>query len=272
MAVMRALLALALKEGAQAWPGVEVSSDRLSTYLDQRFPEVSSTPPPRAADLFLACACLCGDAVALQHLDLMCRDELRFALRRLRTTADEKEVLAAVMAKLLVAASGEEPKLAQYNGQSELHSWIQVVVARHIIYEKRLARPTEAVTEALLEELVEAGGSQWRAMDSVTRQVFKESLAKALASLSPRDRNLLRYRLDGLSYAAIADLHQVRSSTVSRWLGRVNVTVKHVVLADLRRSLRLESSELDSLVRSVLGQMNSSIRLQISRAFQDESA
>jgi RNA polymerase sigma-70 factor len=200
----------------------------------------------------------------------MCRDELGFAIHRLKTDVDEHETVAALMAKLLVAEPGEKPKLAQYCGQSELHSWIQVVVARHILYEKRLLKHAEPFTEAILEELMASGSSEWQAMDPSTRRAFKGALAKALAALSAHDRNLLRYRLDGLSLAVIAEIYQVSFSTVSRWLARVGVVVKHAVLSDLRQSLRVPSAEMDSLVRSLLGQMNSSIRLEISRAFPDE--
>jgi RNA polymerase sigma-70 factor (ECF subfamily) len=268
---MGLLLDLVLKEGAQAWPDFEIPPQRVNAHLEKCGAQAEEMSPGRAADLYFACACLSGSSPALRRLELLCRDQLRLALRRLKTNADEGETLAAVLEKLLVAKNGAAPKLTQYAGLSELRHWLQAVVTRHICYEKRLLREgkssPEPLTEAILAELVSSGSPEWQRMEVSAREAFRHALGKTLGALSPRDRNLLRYRLEGLRLSSIAEIYHVSFSTVSRWLASIGVTVKHTVLAELRKTLRLESA--DSLVHSLLGQISSSIRLELSRGVRN---
>jgi RNA polymerase sigma-70 factor len=216
--------------------------------------------------LYLVCACLHGDSQALRHLEALCRSELRFALRRLKTEVDEDEVTSTLLAKLLVAETGSEPKLRLYAGRSELRRWLQVVIACHVLKERRWQQRSEAHREAFLAGMVFPGIPGLREMDTATRQSFKEALGKAFESLAPRDRYLLQLRLDGLNTVAIAAFFDVQRSTVARWLVRVNVAVEHAVRRELRDRLRLANRDLDSLVRSVLSRVDTSIRIEVSRA------
>jgi RNA polymerase sigma-70 factor len=126
------------------------------------------------------------------------------------------------------------------------------------------------LTEAILAEIESREAPEWRSMDTLARQAFKAALGTALAGLSCRDRVLLRHVLDGLTLTAIAGFYKVSRPTISRWFSQVQVIVEHAVLCELRDRLRLARPDLDSLVRSLLGQVDTSIRAEMSRAFQDE--
>jgi RNA polymerase sigma-70 factor len=263
-------LELILTEGARVWPGVELDAGRVRAYLEGGAIDPSVLTSARAADLFLVFACLDEDAEALRKLEAMCRRELRYMYSTLKMSGDENEAVAALLAKLLVAAPDTQPKLSQYRGESELHRWIQMVAARYLLNTKRMHWREEPLDEVMLAEIVAAENMEWKALDSSARQAFKKALKKALADLPYHDRNLLRHRLDGLTLAAIAALYQVNRSTTSRWLARVGVVVKHAVMQQLRQSLRLDASQLDSLVRSLLGQVGSSFRREVSHALPDD--
>lgn len=58
-------------------------------------------------------------------------------------------------------------------------------------------------------------------------------------------------------------------STVSRWLARVHAAVEHAVLSELRGVLLVESPDLESLVRSLLAEVDSATRSVVARSVQD---
>jgi RNA polymerase sigma-70 factor len=263
------LLDRVLREGKRAWPDVELGSAQVAAFLEPRISRLASSSPSAEADLFLTCACLTGIPEALRHLEALCRSELHIALRRMPMAMEEDDVLASLMAKLLVAEPGAEPKLSGYVGYSELHRWIRIVAVNHMLDMTKPCKQ-EPLTEALLEEIESGAAPEWRAMDTLGRQAFKEALGKALDDLSWRDRNLLRHRLEGMTLTAIAAFYKLSLPTVSRWSSRVQVIVEHAVLSEMRERLRLARPDLDSLVRSLLGQVDTSIRAEMSRAVQDE--
>jgi RNA polymerase sigma-70 factor (ECF subfamily) len=228
---------------------------------------------PFAEDFSFALACMEGDGASLKRLESLCRSELRLALRRMRAPVDEDETTATLLAKLLVAKAGSKPKLGQYEGQSKLRSWIRVVAVHHVLKNllktKRLVGREEPLNEALLAEIDRSQIPEWRTMDSAARQAFKEALARALESLTSRNRNLLRHRLDDLTVTEIAALYKVSHVTVLRWLAQIGSQVRQAVLGELRDALRLKAPELESLVHSLLGRVDSSVRVEVSRAFRD---
>jgi RNA polymerase sigma-70 factor (ECF subfamily) len=183
---------------------------------------------------------------------------------------DEEEMIATLMARLLVAEPGRNPRLSQYAGRSELRRWLQVAATRHILYAKRRPARSAPLEETMLAEVLAAAVPEWGNADVASRQAFKEALGRALKSLGKRDRSLLRLRLEGLNTIAIGKIFRVDRRQVSRWLGRVNVAIEQEVRRELRESMRLTSQDLDSLVRSVLSRVDTSIRFQVSSAIQDD--
>jgi hypothetical protein len=81
--------------------------------------------------------------------------------------------------------------------------------------------------------------------------------------LSDDERYLLRLRLEGLNKVAISKLFNVHHSKVSRRLERISVAVEHAVRSELRATLRVRGQDCDSLVRSMLGRLDTSIRRHV---------
>jgi RNA polymerase sigma-70 factor len=260
-----------LEEGRRAWPGVGVTPEQARAYLEARGLSLIEKSPRNLSDLFLVCGCCCGDAAAQRRLQTLCREELHSAGRRLEIAVDEEDALATLLSKLLVAQPGSQPKLVQYSGRSGLRTWLQVVILRHLLAKARLSRPEEPLEEAILAGILSSESPEWKRLDSIARRSFKEALGRALGSLAPRDRLLLRQRLNGLSMDALALLFKVSQATVSRWFARVSVSVEHAVRRELRNALRLDSRELDSLVHSLLSQVDTSIRIEMHRACGGET-
>jgi RNA polymerase sigma-70 factor (ECF subfamily) len=80
---------------------------------------------------------------------------------------------------------------------------------------------------------------------------LRESFVEALATLSTKQRNLLRYHfVDGLSAGEIARIYRAHRSSVTRWLSETKAALELEMRAGLSRRLKLSGSELDSLVRA----------------------
>jgi RNA polymerase sigma-70 factor (ECF subfamily) len=75
--------------------------------------------------------------------------------------------------------------------------------------------------------------------------------------------------LDGLNVTAIAALYDVHQTTASRWFARIGVLVEHSVRRELSGKLGLPQPELDSVVRSLLSQIDESLCSEVSRALRN---
>jgi DNA-directed RNA polymerase specialized sigma24 family protein len=133
-----------------------------------------------------------------------------------------------------------------------------------VVSQKRLQQREKLHTEAVLARIA-LGAVPHMGKDLAVRRAFKQALAKALGSLTLRERSLLGLRLDGLTLAELASAFDVQTCTVWRWLGRLNASVKNAILGELRKELRLNDEDLDSVVRSVLDRVDTSICRQVSR-------
>jgi RNA polymerase sigma-70 factor (ECF subfamily) len=138
-----------------------------------------------------------------------------------RAPAFADEVRQELRDKLFTSPDGE-PKIAEYTGRGALGGWVRVSALRIALNLRRSAKRAAAVNEraASMEEALMSGSSPELAyLKERYRAVFTEALEAAVASLSDRDRALLRlYHVDGLSLEAMAALYRVHLSTVSRWL------------------------------------------------------
>jgi RNA polymerase sigma-70 factor (ECF subfamily) len=92
------------------------------------------------------------------------------------------------------------------------------------------------------------------------RQLFREALEAAVASLSAEDRNVLRlYYLDGLTVEEIARLFQLHKSSVSRRIAKVREAILDETRERLKKQLGVRSSELSGLMGAALSQVDVSL-------------
>jgi RNA polymerase sigma-70 factor (ECF subfamily) len=94
---------------------------------------------------------------------------------------------------------------------------------------------------------------------------FKQAFEEAVTRLTPRERNLLRFRhIDGLSSDALAATYGVHRATAARWVTaareRLATETRRLMMArlgvgraDLQSIMRLIQSQLDISIRRCLG-------------------
>ncbi len=85
-------------------------------------------------------------------------------------------------------------------------------------------------------------------------------MQRAFASLTSRQRNLLRHRfLHGLSTDRIATIYAVHRATAFRWLEAARQQLFDNTRDELRRELALEGRDLESLIAALRSRIDLSV-------------
>ncbi|WP_224244051.1 sigma-70 family RNA polymerase sigma factor [Hyalangium gracile] len=252
----------ALAAHAQAvFPDFNVGREAFLRFLAER-PEGHS----HSAELYLAFACVQGDAAALEEFERRLEGLVGAAITHLRPSrAFVDEVRQRLRQKLLLAQPGSPPKLLEYGGRGSLTQWLRAVALREALNQlaRQQARPAPDSLEAIAEMRAPGPDPELALLKRRYAPEFKASLEAALRDLPPRERNFLRlFFIEGLTVEQIARMDGTHKSTVSRRMA----SARESVLAEMRRQLQerleLSMSELDSL----MGQLRSQLDLSLARA------
>jgi RNA polymerase sigma-70 factor (ECF subfamily) len=234
-----------------AHPDVEIDEPAFLEYLDARRQELDDQG---AVDLYLAYACVHGDDRAIRALEA----ELSHVVGDFAGMAGDPvrhdDFKQALREKLLVGERGGAPKLVEYSGRGSLRSWLRIVAKRTYLDElrRRERRKEVDLDESVLLGADDAVDPELRYIKDRYRVQFRSAFASALASLEPRERNMLRSRLlHGLSNRQIAQLFDCDRATVTRRLTAVRERLLATTKAALVAELRITPAELDSVLRLI---------------------
>jgi RNA polymerase sigma-70 factor (ECF subfamily) len=252
------VLARWCEDGHTRWPNIVVTPAALAAHLDRL--GLAHAEHAHAEDLYLACACSAHDAAAIAVFDHELSPVMRAAVRRL-DSADHfvEEVVQIIRERVLVAAPGGLPRIAEYAGTGTLRAWVRIAAMRIALNLLRDRKKNVLVDDDRLFDAiaVEHGhpGSAERYREAAT-----EALRAAFAALSTRERNLLRmHHLHDLTVDELAPTLGVHRATVARWIA----AAREHLLAETRASLasRLDVGEatLDSIVRGIASQVDVSV-------------
>jgi len=250
-----------VEAGQAAWPDLKLEARVLARFIRDR--AGGELPPPeRAADLFIACACVEGLRGAVEALERAHGDVIRRVLARSdRTHVLVDDAHKVVSERLFVGSAGTRPKIGDFAGRAPLRGWLAVVASRTVI---DLRRRVDARRE---DE-----GSGTRSLAAVDdqpelaylkarhRREFSEAARAALAALSDRERSILRLNLvEGMSVDRLAALYKVGRSTAARWLAAARHSLHEQTRRELCARLRLSDSEYASLAALVRSDLELSV-------------
>lgn len=264
--VLDTLLDTALREGREAWPGIDVDAARFVQHLAGVVEDGDSAPADalaalHASDLYLTRACMDGDALALRTID---RDFISKLAPVLRSTgldaATADDVIQKVRELVLVGTEGV-PGIANYRGRGQLRSWLRAVALRNAMMEFRgqRARPV-ATDDEDLAQLAVSDDAQLAPWKHQYASAFRSAFAQTIASLDDHQRTLLRqHHLDKLTVDDLARLNQVHRATAARWVA----SAREKLLAGIRKlmmnELAISGGELDSALRLARSQLDVSL-------------
>jgi RNA polymerase sigma-70 factor (ECF subfamily) len=245
-----------------AQPGIEVDDDELVRYLAARSPDGAVPPLAHAGDLLLAGACARGVPAAIERFCDAHRNVIRRVLSRRRATTDlVDDATQAVYERLLVAASGDAPKIAAYKGTGPLRSWVSTTTATTLLMMQRAAgRRREDHQDSDLIAVVKDADPELQYLKERYKVEMEEAFVRALGGLGDRERTLLRLHLgERMNVDQIGSMYQVDRATAARWLRRARASLLEATRQEIRARLRLSDSECDSIVALVQSQLDVSI-------------
>jgi RNA polymerase sigma-70 factor, ECF subfamily len=260
-------LTAAVARGADAHPSITVDPVAIAAHLgahsdDTRSP-VAWIPERNPADVYLVCALVQRVPAALAWFEAQLTPELQRAAARLLGAERGADVVASVREKLLVGTDGSGPRIADYGGHGELVVWLRVITIRAAISElrreQRLVGLDDTLWEAAAPDLDPALALAKREHAALIKQAFHDGLA----TLTPRQRNLLRqHLLDGLTIDDLGAIYRIHRVTAARWL----TAARADLWANVRRSLRTKLGISDASIAGMLDELRSTLDLSIERA------
>lgn len=243
-----------------AWPQLKLAEEAFLAHVKA----VANPASPEelaalhGADLWLTCACLSNDRLALDLLEQRFLVRTEGSIAQLdASTAFIDEVRQDVRHKLLV---GEQARLRDFQGKGSLAGWLKTVTVRQAITLKREAPKVQ--TEANLEEL----GGVTSDLDASLlkaqyRDAFSTAFRMALRSLNERDRALLKlHYVEGQSVDRIGALYGVHRATAARWVSAARQAVHDHLLTLLKTELVIPAEEIDSFINALRAQVDVSLR------------
>lgn len=219
---LNASLLRLLDESIAAWPDVLMDPDIFISFLAHTLP-LSAAPhlhELKAGDLWLACAYGAGADAAIQIVETTIFPPIEKALARLNLPGPTiKDILQDLRHRLIEMQNPAQARQG-YSGRGDLSAWLYVCAVRDANKHK--------IQSSKQQDLEDAGASLLPSQDedpemSYLQQTYKKELQdafkEALASLTSRERNLLRYHfLEGMSIDRIGALYGVHRATAARWI------------------------------------------------------
>jgi len=256
----------ALERARLRWPAFEVGDALFSNRLGASWPKqleadeyVASV---EAEDFYLALGCLERNAKAEAELNRRMTTGPALAVERMFKSASfADEVRQRTLERLLMpGAAGRAAKLAEYAGLGPLDGWLHAVALRVALNLKEGNGREVPVDEEALLALPAGALPELDYARARFRQDFCLALSEAVASLSGRERTLLRMSLlDGLSIDKLGIMFGVHRATVARWISAAKETLRSETESRLSARLSLEGADLVSLMRLADSQLELSL-------------
>ena len=254
------LLPKLIAEAKAELPELEVSAEEFQRYLQAHASQIEEPEKLPMRDLLLACACARGENKALQRFEAECMAKIGAHLGSIRLTAEQlQDMKQNLRQKLFVSVGDAPPRITQYAGMSKLFTWVRVAAVREALNMLRSAKPESLDEDAVIERVMAGPDPELEHLKTYYREQFNTAFKEALASLTPRERNLLRYSiLDRLTCEQIGALHGVHTATASRWLTKLKQVLLVRTRKYLGRDLGLSRDDLDSVLRLIESRLDMS--------------
>jgi RNA polymerase sigma-70 factor (ECF subfamily) len=250
-------------EAQAAWPGVKLDADELMRALGAQIaPDeepLAALAKLHAVDLSLACACVRSDTGAIAVFEEQLLGRVPAMISRIERRAPVVDEICQILrTRLLVGDGGGPPKLADYSGRARLSRWLRVAATNEALMllrrRREEPRPSRELRAKAIASRVDPEGALFRERH---REQFQAALDEALATLTPRDRNLLRaYFVDEMTIDQLAARFRVHRSSAARWVQKAQARVLDETRRLVGERLQLSSAEFASLANLVKSQLH----------------
>lgn len=257
-------LSTLVANGRERWRQLPLSDEDFITFLARSLPPAVLTTESKAADLWLVCACIHDYPDAWNILENQYLPRAKRLLRRMGNSPDIIEDILQELRRKIVEMSCPATDEAGYSGRGDLAGWL-CIVAVHAANRRHVLEQRETTLESSPTLMLPSTDvdPEMAFLQKEYRQELLAAFKEAIASLTARERNLLRlYFLDSLSIDQLAGLYGVHRVTASRWVNQVRDSVALRTREYLARQITLSEAGF----QRVLGLIASQIRPNIEAA------
>ena len=261
---LETLLRELLEKGRGAWPAITLTAGTFVRHLARHLPAEGGAEVLRqlhGADLYLACACAVGERQALLAFEQHVLQKVPARLGQVsESTADE--VLQVMRQRLLLGRGDTPPRIADYSGRGPLLAWVRIIGVR-IVGElasqdgrqELFDEPPETLARILAPDDPER-----ELLKEDSRQALVTALRTALAAMPEGERALLRlHHIHGLTMDRLAAMYGEPRSSIARRVLHARERLLKLTRGELASRLRLDVSELESLLGLVRSRLDLSL-------------
>jgi RNA polymerase sigma-70 factor (ECF subfamily) len=223
--------------------------------------------PDSAQELALVQRVLTQEPAALAALMTLIEQAAVDAAHGLKQSSSFGRELASVLTvRLLVGKEGNPPRVGTFAGRSSLATWLKSAAVRaglNLLEGQR--RDVDSIRDS------HPGADLPLEAQLMRRRyapAFTSALEGALRDLPRDERALLKLVfVEGLSLEEVGKMRAAHKSTISRQVTRIRAALLETVRGNLMQALKLNKSELSSLVRL----LDSQLELSLERVFAERS-
>lgn len=224
-------LYLLLRAGQEKFPDIRLPASDFVRFLSRHLPEttrtVSDVAALHGAEIYLVCAYGQRDAVAQRELEDVYMRKVRRALLGLGLPEAVCSDIEQDLRKRLIEMQDASIHRKGYSGRSELAGWLCLsgVRAARMLHRRHFREQSLEQASAQLLPAPDFDPAL-ALMIKTYKSELQSAFASAVASLSVRERNLLRYHfLDKLSIDQIGKLYRIHRATAARWIHQAQDTL-----------------------------------------------
>jgi RNA polymerase sigma-70 factor (ECF subfamily) len=259
--VSDAAITEAWEAGKAAWPSIALDRDRFAAFAAALEPAAANRFP---GDVYLAAACLAGNATALDTFERDALTSARSAIQAIDSSAAFVDEAIQRLRTSLFVGEGS-PRLATYAGRGPLRAWVGISGARTALMMRRSQKRAREVstddnewTGALA--MISTSDPELELLKRQYASAFAAALHDAVAALEPRSRAVLRMSfVEALSIDEIGAVYASHRATAARWIQRACDAVFDETRRLLTERLALSPSELDRMTALVKSQLDVSL-------------
>jgi len=222
-------------------------------------------------DLYLAAQCGEGDDAALRGFAASYGPELDRAIAKSPTLGLSPEEFRQLVFDRLFVREGQAPaRITKYLGKGSLKAWVRVMTSRFVIDLSRRRDRATSSDDGLADKIGAAEDTELDYLRHAYGPTLDSAFEQAVASLSIRERNLLRQRyLHEVPADTMATMYGVHRSTVFLWLDKARAALLGHVRSLLAQ--RMPGDQLESVVGMLGSKLQLSVRRMLDSRLERES-
>jgi RNA polymerase sigma-70 factor (ECF subfamily) len=214
------------REGQAAWPQLQLTPDQLTVFLARQLPPEAAEPEAlaalRARELYLLCAFglryrAAHAVIEADYMPLVRQALLRLGAAEALIADIQQELCSRLIEK-------QDPTIVRrgYAGRGDLGGWLCTAAVREAGLRHKRGQREVALGQGSGDTLPDQGKDpEATVLSGGLKEAFQASFREAVASLTSRERNLLRYHfLAALTVDKIGDIYGVHRATAARWVAR----------------------------------------------------